>query len=223
MLRTLLLLFLLITLGCAQQMKTVKPDNAASTAASSEILGITVSDDGSKVEILSDKPIVYTYYTLESPPRVIVDLANTSPSKLSSPIVVNKGSLKKVDVTKHEFGSGVLTRVDISLTGKADVSAMLDPQDKRKLVINLPTPAPVQQEPVAKEAVPITATPPVEIVKEVEPKPVAVEKETAGQETAKIEPVKVEPVKVEPVPVAHVVPVVLTTGSKIALKPAIGL
>src|SRR6185369_13289744 len=188
--RALLLLILTISFGCAQKMKTVKPD-ISTTTASAEITGITVSDDGSRVEILSDKPIVYTYYTLESPPRVIVDLANTSPAKITYPIEVNKGSLKRIDVSNHEFGSGVLSRVDISLTGKVDVSSQLDQQDKRKLVINLPVIAPLQQESTVKESAPVSATPPSEPVKVVEPILAPVEKERPGLEAVTPEPQKV--------------------------------
>src|SRR6185369_17145919 len=211
--RALLLLILLISFGCAQQMKTVKPDTATTTAKSAEILGITVSDDGSRVEILSDKPIVYTYYTLESPPRVIIDLANTSPAKIALPVDVNKGGLKRIEVSKHEFGSGVLSRVDIALTGKMDVASLLDQNDKRKLVINLTQPAVSQQENVAKESAPASVTPsdPVNVV---EPVLAPVEKEKSGQETAII-----EPPKVDSSPIVPVVPVVLTTESKKAFKP----
>ncbi len=212
--RALFLLILLISSGCAQQMKTVQPDTVAVSAVSAEILGINVSDDGAKVEILSNKPIVYTYYTLESPNRLIVDLANTSPARISYPISVNKGSLTKIDVTKHEFGSGVLSRVEISLTTKLDVTAQLDQQNKGRLVINLPIPAPLQQqESAAKQSAPAADTQPVVQVKDVEPKPAVIENEGAAQEPAKSEAPRIETVSAAPA-----ASVALTTGSKTVLK-----
>ena len=212
--RTLLLLILLISFGCAQQMKTVKPDTETTTAANAEIIGITVSDKGSRVEILSDKPIVYTYYTLESPPRVIIDLANTSPAKITYPMEVNKGSLKRIDVSKHEFGSGVLSRVEMSLASKVDVSSQLDQEDKRKLVINLPLAAPPQQETSVTEPAPAPAIQPGEPVKVVEPVLATIEKESTVQDAT-----ITEPPKIESAPATPAIPLVLTTKSNHAIKP----
>ena len=86
-----ILLVMLLTSGCAQQMKSVQPDAVPEALVNAELKSITVADDASRVEILSDKPIVYTYYMLDTPPRLVIDLAQTTPGRLSLPIDVNKG------------------------------------------------------------------------------------------------------------------------------------
>ncbi|NVN99826.1 MAG: type IV pilus secretin PilQ [Geobacteraceae bacterium] len=139
-LRSLVILALCLTFGCAQQMKSVQSEPVPGVTESAKITGITVSDDASSIEITSDKPIVYTYYMLENPPRVIVDLAQTSPGAQKLPLLVNKGSLKQIDVSKHEFGNSVLSRIDIALSSKTEVSAILDKQEKKRLVISVPLP-----------------------------------------------------------------------------------
>lgn len=173
LLRLIMLASLLSVFGCAQQMQSVQAEASPEVAVAGEIRGIAVSEDASKIDITSDRPIVYTYYQLESPPRIVVDLAQVTSGSLALPIEVNRGSVKRIDVTKHEFGSGVLSRVDISLNDKVEVAAALDSGDNRRLSLMLSTgkevPKPevkgdvVASAPVAKEPVPAAETP---VVKE---------------------------------------------------------
>src|SRR6185369_8024624 len=74
--------------------------------------------------------------------------------------------------------------------------------------------APSQQENIARESAPASATPLSEPVKVAEPVLAAVEKEKAGQEAAII-----EPQKVDSPPIVPAVPAVLTTEIKKVLKP----
>lgn len=137
-LRPFMLLIMLLTVGCAQQMQAVKPDVAPESKGTAELKSITVTADASRIDILSDNPIVYTYYMLDAPPRLVVDLAQTTAGTLSLPIEVNKGNIKRIDVTKHEFGSGVLSRVEVLLVDKVEVIAAFDQQDKNRLILNIP-------------------------------------------------------------------------------------
>ena len=77
---------MLLTLGCAQQMKSVQPEAVPEALVNAQLKSITVADDASRIEILSDKPIVYTYYMLDTPPKLVVDIAQTTAGTLSLPM-----------------------------------------------------------------------------------------------------------------------------------------
>lgn len=208
-LRPLILLVLGVSLGCAQQMQSVKSDQVAAGSVTAQIQSITVADDGSRVEIVSDKPIVYTYYMLESPPRVIVDIAQTSPGKQSMPMLVNKAGVRQLDVSRHEFGSGVLSRIDITLNSKAEISASLDPNDKKKLILLIPVPESEKQATEISETVePVIAGPGNATEQISEPQPVTEEK-------AEVKPQPAE-IKSE---ISTVEPVLLAGATTTALKP----
>ena len=182
------LLLMLLTSGCAQQMKSVQPDAVPEALVNAELKSITVADDASRIEILSDKPIVFTYYTLDTPPRMVIDIAQTTSGSLLLPLEVNKGSIKRIDVTKHEFGNGVLSRIDVLLADKVEVVAALDPQNKNRLLLNMPVPLPNAAVPAMAPAI---ATPPVipaaEPVQVVDPQPVT------GESTVSVSGVKGAP------------------------------
>lgn len=231
-LRPFTLLALILSFGCAQQMKSVQAEPAHEISSTAQIQSIIVADDAARVEIISDKAIVYTYYMLESPPRVIVDLAQTAPGSQPFPMDVNKGAIKRIDVARHEFGSGVLSRIDIALNGKTEISASLDQQNKRKLVLSIPVPLPVQVDSVPKEspaaapaAAVVVAAPVVETVQIVEPTPIVADNqgaettEPASQDAAKTEPVKEGPAKAESAGAVPSTPVLLTGAVKSPLKP----
>ena len=199
-------LILLLLCGCAQQMQSVQPEHPEeAVSAAAQIQNIAVSDDGASVEIISDRPIVYTYYTLDNPYRVIVDLAQTSADKQQPAVEINKGAVKRIDISKHEFGSGVLSRVEISLAGKSEISAALDQENKKRLLLTIPAPVAVAPETVKpKEAPPVAAVaepapvsasnaavPPVDTARIVDHKPVTDEK-------AVVKPEPVAVVKSEP-------------------------
>ena len=182
------LLLMLLTSGCAQQMKSVQPDAAPEALVNAELKSITVADDASRIEILSDKPIVYTYYMLDTPPRLVVDLAQTTSGSLSLPIEVNRGSIKRIDVAKHEFGSGLLSRIDVLLADKVEVVATLDQQNNHRLILNVPVPPMKAAVPAMAPAI---ATAPVmpaaEPVQVVDPQPVT------GESTVSVSGVKGAP------------------------------
>jgi len=192
--RPFVLLILLLASGCAQQMQSVQPDAVPEAQLNAELKSITVADDASRIEILSDKPIVYTYYMLDTPPKLVVVLAQTTAGSQQLPIEVNKGSVKRIDITKHEFGGGVLSRVDVLLADKVEVVAALDQQDKNRLILNIPTPPAAAVPVTAPVAAAVPATTLPETVLVVDPQPVAAENKETGK-AGNTEAVKVEKVE----------------------------
>ncbi|PKN15947.1 MAG: hypothetical protein CVU66_02665, partial [Deltaproteobacteria bacterium HGW-Deltaproteobacteria-23] len=206
-LRPLILLVMGVSLGCAQQMQSVKADEIPAGSETAQIQSITVADDGSRVEIVSDQPIVYTYYMLESPPRVIVDIAQTAPGKQLLPLIVNNGGVRQLDVSRHEFGSGVLSRIDIALNSNAEISASLDSQNKKKLILFIPVTQAEKSEPaVAAAADSAAATEQIS-----EPQPVSEGKTEAEPQPAQVLP---ESVKAAPVLIAGASPAALKPGER---------
>lgn len=209
-LKPLIMLVLGLSFGCAQQMQSVKSDPGPVASATAQIQSITVAEDGSKVEIVSNKAIIYTYYMLENPPRVIVDIAQTTPGSQSLPMLVNNAGVRQLHVSRHEFGSGVLSRIDITLNAKTEISASLDQQDKKKLILLIPSsgrPGPgaeaaAQQQ--ASEAA-VSSEAPVQIS---EPQPVVAERAVTETQTPRGEPDK-----------TGVTPVLLAEAAASAVKP----
>jgi len=101
------------------------------------IQSVQVSQDGSRVELKSDRPLTYTSYKADDPSRIIVDLSQAEPGAAATPIAVNAGPIKAVDVQRQPVNGGVLTRMEIALRGDADFEVSTDPQDKGRLVIQL--------------------------------------------------------------------------------------
>jgi type IV pilus assembly protein PilQ len=211
LLRLIFVASLMVAGGCAQQMKSVQADVSPELSVNGEIKSITVSEDGGRVDIVSDRPIVYTYYLLDSPPKIVIDLAQMTAGTLLLPIEANKGAVRRIDVTKHQFGSGVLSRVDINLSDKVDVTAYLDPQDKRHLSLALSSTAARSVETktvekasadvkVAEVIPPVVDKEPAAVTQEAKPQEEQV-KGSAAPEVKKSEeatPVEAKPAKTEP-------------------------
>ena len=178
----LLMLVLGLSFGCAQQMKSVKTETSTEASTTARIQSITVADDGSRVEIVSDKPIVYTYYMLESPPRVIVDIAQTVPGNQPMPMIANTAGVKQLNVSRHEFGSGVLCRIEITLNSKTEINALLDQKDKKRLILLIPVASKNQESEKQSSG--------VETVQITEPQPVLTESSAVEAQAVKPEPVK---------------------------------
>jgi len=198
--------------GCAQQMKSLQSEVPQEVPVNGVLKEVVVSGDGSRIDIRSDRPIVYTYYLQEAPPKIVVDIAQVTTGSLVFPQEVNKRNIKQIDVTRHEFGTGVLSRIGVALGEKADVSASLDSQDKKHLTILLAG-APGSQPAGAKEAEK-TAPAPAQATSLPEPAPV---KETVAVEEK--QPVADKPV-VEAKPVAPAVAPTEPAEAQ-AAKPAV--
>src|SRR6266540_1477295 len=132
--------FVIVFAGCAQQRLNLKEDNPQAVTALATLRAVTVSGDTSRVEISADSPLVYTSYKLTNPPKAVIDLAQTEPGSVSSPIGVGKGSIKQISVTRHAYGESVLTRIEIALSGDEDFSVDKDTGDKTRLAVIITRP-----------------------------------------------------------------------------------
>jgi len=172
-------LFLLVVFaGCAQTRANIKEGDSAENSGVAVIKAIKVSSDASLVEVSTDKPLSYTYYKTDEPPKAVIDLAQTDPGAVEKSLDVNSGNIKRIEIAKHEFTGGFLSRIEVILEKGEDFTVSTDALDKGKLLIKFAVP-PVEEKQLSAEAKPVPAvTPPAG---ESEVKPVVTEQQAATQ------------------------------------------
>lgn len=131
-----------VVLGCvalsvfARTAAAAGPD-LKDLAGNAVIKGIHVAGDAANpvLEIVASKPVVYTFYQSQALKKGVIDLSQTEPGSVSSPIAVNTGGVGAVTVTKNDLGAGTLTRIEIEETKDLDIDVRPDPADKEKLIV----------------------------------------------------------------------------------------
>ncbi len=123
--------------GCVKRMPAANEPVRAEANAFAALRSVTVSDDGSRVELVSNQPFTYTSYKSGEPPKIVIDISQTEPGLVVSPIEVNKGNIRRIELVRQPVGSGVLTRAEIYLAKDVDFSAATAPSDRKKLQVEL--------------------------------------------------------------------------------------
>ena len=126
-----------VSAGCVKRMAANEPAQTE-VSAFATLRSVTVSADASSVELASDKPFTYTSYKAGDPAKIVVDISQTEPGAVSTPIEVNRGNIRRIDIERQSVGGSVLTRVEIALTKDVDFAVATDPSDKSKLLVTLP-------------------------------------------------------------------------------------
>jgi len=142
-----LIVLLTFSAGCVKRMSAVNEPGQAEAASIATLRSVTVSADASRVELESDKPFTYTSYKAGEPAKIIVDISQAEPGSVATPIEVNRGSVRRIDLVRQPVGGGMLTRVEISLVRDVDFSVATDPSDKARLLITLLPPEPEAKSP----------------------------------------------------------------------------
>jgi type IV pilus assembly protein PilQ len=208
-----LIVLLVFSAGCVKRMSAANQPGQAEASGLATLRSVTVSADASRVEIASDKPFTYTSYKAGEPAKIIVDISQTEPGAVATPIKVNRGSIRHIELVRQPVGGGVLTRVEISLIRDLDFSVATDPSDKTRLLISLLVPeSDLKPAPEAKEA-PLAET-------RIEEKNLPPEAPAAAQ--AKLEPTQtLLPVETrsEPAPDPAAVPAATAASAPVAAPP----
>ncbi len=182
---TTLLLSFMLTFASISVM--VVDSSAKDGSDAAVIQSITVNSDGTSVAIVADKPVTYTYYKVADQLKAVIDLSQAEPGNIGTVQELNVGNVKRIEVTKHSFGAGNLTRIEIVMAKDSEFTINADENDKKKLLFtfnqssqgeNQAKPvtdnaaaAPVQAEPVATTQP--AAAEPLAVAKTPEPAPVA--------------------------------------------------
>jgi type IV pilus assembly protein PilQ len=168
-----LIVLLLVCAGCVKRMSAASEPGTGQVPGLATLRAVTVSDDASRIEVTSDKPFTYTSYKAGEPAKIVVDLSQTDPGQLASPIPVGRGNLRSIALVRQPVGAGMLTRLEVALVKDADFAVATDPADKKRLLIYL-----ANSEPEAKPATPEHKEPPLAEArieeKTLTPEPVAV-------------------------------------------------
>lgn len=129
-------LFLLF--GCAQNSYSVK-DPQPVQADIATIRDITVSGEGdaTKVEITSDKPLTYTYYSLRDPFRMVIDLSQADPGSVQAPVLASTSKIKNISISKNDLTAGSLVRITLETFEQVDFTVNPDPSNPQKLIVSL--------------------------------------------------------------------------------------
>lgn len=97
----------------------------------------TESSMASQVEIVADAPVTYTYYSLSSPPRAVIDIALADPSQVSRQLSMDSPLITRITVERIEAPPIPLTRMTISLAHDAYLAVRSSPEDKGRLLVTL--------------------------------------------------------------------------------------
>ena len=133
-----LIVLMTVSAGCVKRMSAANEPVQTEASAFATLRSVTVSADASSVELASDKPFTYTSYKAGEPAKIIIDISQTEPGLVATPIEVNRGNIRRIDLVRQPIGGSVLTRVEIALTKDVDFSVATDSSDKTKLLITLP-------------------------------------------------------------------------------------
>jgi type IV pilus assembly protein PilQ len=159
-------LFLLF--GCAQNSYSVKePQPTMSDVATLRDVSLSGEGDATKLEITSDKPLTFTYYSLRDPFRTVIDLSQTDPGSVQAPTLPASSKIKNISIAKNELTAGSLVRITLETNDQVDFSVNPDPSNPQKLVVTIggnASSTPSSQE--AQKTAEVVSTPPENISKD---------------------------------------------------------
>lgn len=130
-----LLLVFVASAGCAQQRASIRDTKPINTQTSPELSAVNVSSDASQVTIIANKPVTYTSYKTSTPPKAVIDLSQVEPGSVQKSLDIASGVIKHIEVVKHSYAGGFLTRIEIQLQKDVDFTVSTDPADKARLVV----------------------------------------------------------------------------------------
>jgi len=126
-----------VSSGCVKRMTAANEPLRAESSQFATLQSVTVSPDGSRVELVSDQPFTYTSYKSGEPPRIVIDISQAVPGPTAQPVEASRGNIRKVELTRQQVGGGVLTRAEIQLAKDVDFTAGTAPDDRKKLEVVL--------------------------------------------------------------------------------------
>lgn len=140
-----------VSSGCVKRMSPANEPAQTEAASLATLRSVDVSADASRIQLTSDRPFTYTSYRAGE--KIVIDLSQIDPGGVASPVEVNRGNLKRIELQRQPVGLGMLTRVELSLVREADYEVATDPADRGKLLVTLlpppePAAAPAAPEPL---------------------------------------------------------------------------
>jgi len=135
------------------QAEEIKADTGKSALSAIESISSYGDDKNAELVIKLSAPATYTSYKTISPLRLVIDLSQVSPGKISAPVVINKSNIKRVTASKYDTDAGVLTRVEIELEKDIEAVLKVSPEKPGELRVTFPAMTVAIAEPDTKVAV----------------------------------------------------------------------
>lgn len=110
---------------------------------------VTGTGNDTRIDIVADKPLTYTYYKMPDLLKVVIDLALVDPGS-AAPVKVNSELISKITVEKKAISNFSLTRVVINLKKDAEFAVLTDPADKGKLQVSFGKTSPSTNREISK-------------------------------------------------------------------------
>ena len=100
------------------------------------ITGIKTSENGSisQVEISASEPLTFIYYTLSSPPRAVIEIAQTDASAVARQVSVDSPVIAGITVEQIRGATLPIARLTITLNDDARFSVSTAPTDKNRII-----------------------------------------------------------------------------------------
>jgi hypothetical protein len=141
-----------LILACLSAPAPVRADEPPPT-----ITGIRAVKSGDLIgiEISGDRQLEYACNKMAQLYRVVIDFPRTMPGRPDTLYRVGAGMISTVKVEQKTINDVPLTRMVVDLTGDADFTALVDPEDKRRVTVYFrpapPAAAAGQEKPAAAE------------------------------------------------------------------------
>ncbi|ABQ26996.1 AMIN domain-containing protein [Geotalea uraniireducens] len=111
---------------------------------------VTGTGKDTRIDIVADKPLTYTYYKMPDLLKVVIDLALVDPGSVA-PVTVNSGLISKITVEKKAISNFSLTRVVINLKNDAEFAVLTDQADKGKIQVSFGKTSPSTNREISKK------------------------------------------------------------------------
>jgi hypothetical protein len=135
--------------------------SAAAAQDGGRLIAVRAGGDAlsSSVELIGDRPLSFTTLQLDSPPRVVVDFADTAVAFAPAELAVGDGTIRRVAAAQE---AGLTARVVIELAGQAEFDVRAKgsivevrvPRIAPRIARKTPPPAPSQSEAEKRASLP---------------------------------------------------------------------
>jgi len=134
--------------GCAQRKVALREPDAPALQQPATLQSVVSNEGG--VEIRLDRPVPYTFYKMENPPRGVVEISQAVVGSVPSMVPPAPGG-RGVTVTPVSSAGLESVRIEFPLEAGADVDLVADTADRGKLAVRI-TPPPKSETAAAPPA-----------------------------------------------------------------------
>jgi len=114
------------------------PEPEKAKPAVIQFISATGEADATELVIRLSAHSVYTSYKTAVPLRLVIDLSQTVPGVMTTPVAINRGNIKNVSVSSFDSDAGTLSRISIDLVNDVEATITVSPENPAELHIAFP-------------------------------------------------------------------------------------